>query len=155
MSQYAQDSDLLQLALNSEQAAQFSSQDRVAAIVAASGFADSYLTSQFQLPLSAWDQGLTFHVCSLAAYWLFARRGMNPEAPEDQVLKQRAEMAMAWLRDIAEEKVHPKWTDASGGSDTDAAGPFVITSPSRGWRPAGSSVSTVNCNDEWDPFSGL
>ncbi len=109
-----------------------SSDDKTAAIEAASRVADSYLGAQFHLPLSAWGADLSQNVCSIAAYELIASLLVfQPEAAKNEVLTERKEAAIRWLEQVAAGRVRPV-----GISDTAPSAmsvPRVYSKTPRGW----------------------
>lgn len=124
-SQYAAPEDLVKYSLTSAQAQRFGAEQQAAACMAASAIADSFLSSQFALPLATYDVSLVMQVCNIAAWILHLQYGMNPNAPIDQIIQLRYENAIAWLTAISKSTISPNWTDASGTDD--AAGDFVIS----------------------------
>jgi phage gp36-like protein len=107
--------------------------DRLKAVSAASGRADSYLGARFRLPLSAWGDDLRQAVCAIAAFELVSSQvGFNPQAGHNMVLITRKEDAIRWLEQVASGKVTP-----AGITDTAPAAASVsrvLSRPPRGWR---------------------
>jgi phage gp36-like protein len=121
-----------------------------AALAAASEVADSYLRSQFVLPLITWGTDLTRAVCMIAAYDLLVGRGYNPEAGADTNIRLRYEDAIAWLKDVARGLAALDATDSSPGGEPGSstlAGPRVASSSQRGYSIRGT-------NDPRGPFQG-
>jgi phage gp36-like protein len=82
--------------------------DKLAAISAASGRADSYLGARFRLPIAAWGDDLRQAVCAVAAFELVAAQvGFNPEAGHNQVLQQRKDDAIRWFEQVSRGHVSP------------------------------------------------
>lgn len=106
--------------------------DRLAAISAASGVADSYLGARFRLPLAVWGDDLSQAVCKIAAFELVAAKvGFNPEAGHNMVLLDRKNDAIRWLEQVARGHVTP-----AGITDTSPTSPgasHVTSSTPRGW----------------------
>ncbi len=106
--------------------------DKLAAIRAASGRADSYLGARFRLPLIVWGIDLTQAVCAIAAFELVATQvGFNPEAGHNLVLMQRKDDAFRWLQEVSRGHCTP-----AGVSDSSPAAPGVprvYSNPQRGW----------------------
>ncbi len=130
-------------------AARFGSSAVTACIQAASSIADSYLASQFTLPLQTspqgWDMSLTRAVCHIAAYFLYAEYGFNPSsANADQMVKARYDNAIGWLEQIRDEKIFPQWTDSS--SSTPAAGDYIVSDEPVGFTDRGLDSTTI---DPW------
>src|ERR1017187_6362876 len=76
-------------------------------IGAASDFADSFLQSQFELPLVSWGKDLSMMVAHIATFYAMIKRGFNPESREDALIQKRYNHAENWLMKISEEKLHP------------------------------------------------
>lgn len=68
--------------------------DIAAALAAAIATADSYLSSRYQVPLTAANAILTRVVCDIARFQLF---GVSAEGEPEK----RNAAAIAWLRDVA------------------------------------------------------
>lgn len=141
-SQYAQETDLISLSITQAAGQRFGSIAITAALQAASSIADSYLASQFVLPLQTsprgWDMSLTLATCNIAAYLLYVQFGFNPNSPVDKLIESRYLAAIEWLKTISEKKVEPQWTDSSGSTGTSpAAGPFVISDAPVGFTSRG------------------
>ena len=92
---YASRADLV-AAFGPGEIAQLEAQGRdvAAAIQVAEAEADSYLGARYQLPVSPITPKLTRVVCDLARYQLFG-------VVSDGEPKDRAQAAVAWLRDVA------------------------------------------------------
>lgn len=153
-SQYAFKDDLTSLSITAAAATRFGDPAINAQLQAASSVADSYIASQFTLPLETsppgWDMSLTRAVCDIAAYFLYCQFGFNPNAPQDALIKARYEMAIAWLTQIKDKKIFPQWVDAGNAPvGADEGGPFVISSP-----PVGFTDRGIVTNDNWTPQSG-
>ena len=82
-----------------------------AQLLRASEFADSYLRSQYTLPLVRWGSDLVQAVCDVAAYRLLCLRGFDPE--KDGLYLDNYNMASKWLRDIGSGVVTPDVFDSS------------------------------------------
>lgn len=113
-----------------------------AAIQAASSIADTYLPSQFTLPLqtspsNGWDMSLTMNVCWIAAYLLYNSFGFAPMAPGDEMVAKRYETALEWLGQIRDKKIFPQYLDSSPNTGVDEAGNWVISDPPVGFTQRG------------------
>lgn len=154
-SQYAQSSDLATLALTQANVARFGPAACTAALQAASSLCDSYIVSQFTLPLQVspqgWDMSLTQAVCSIAAYMLFNQYGFNPAAPADDLIVRRYNDALAWLKQIKDKEIFPQWVDSSGGSlpTSDEGGAWVQSDP-----PVGFTNRGLTPGGPWTPGGG-
>lgn len=149
-SQYATKSDLTTLAITAAAAGRFGDAAIEGQLQAASSLCDSFLVSQFTLPLITWDMSLTRAVCDIAAYYLYCQFGFNPAAPQDKLIQTRYEMALKWLAQIQQKEIFPPWEDSSGQAvGTDEGGPFVISSP-----PVGFTNRGIVAADNWAPTPG-
>lgn len=82
-----------------------------AQLLRASEFADSYLRSQYTLPLVRWGSDLVHAVCDVAAYRLVCLRGFSPES--DGLYLDNFNASAKWLRDIGTGLVTPDVIDSS------------------------------------------
>ena len=141
-SQYATASDISTLSLTPQAAARFGETAINAQLQAASSTADSYLASQFTLPLQTspqgWDMQLTRAVCAIAAFNLYRQYGLNPNAPDFGAIKSLYDDAIGWLEQVRDEELTPQYVD-SGGSpgNVEEGGSFVITATTRGYSERG------------------
>jgi phage gp36-like protein len=107
---------------------------RTDAIEKASGLADSYLAKRFTLPLISWGDALTRAVIDIAACDLLMRRGFNPSAGSDQVIVDKKEAAIDWLKDVAKGLADPIVEDST--PNIDEAGPLVLSEEPQDWMLA-------------------
>jgi phage gp36-like protein len=98
-----------------------------AQLLRASEVADSYLRSQYKLPLVRWGSDIVDAVCNVAAYKLVCLRGFNPEADESYLTNYNT--ATKWLRDIGSGVVTPDVIDSSA-STVDPGDHAAAASPS-------------------------
>ena len=132
MVQYADLDDLGRLGLRKLASAGLSDADLLAALAAASELADSYLRSQYKLPLASWGADVRRAVAMIAAWdILSAQRGFNPDSPGDQIWLARYEQAVAWFKDVAKGLVNPNVVDSTPRFRD--GGPRVATLKRRGW----------------------
>ncbi len=141
-SQYAQISDISTLSLTPQAAARFGDAALTAQLQAASSTADSYLASQFTLPLQTdpqgWDMQLTRCVCAIAAFNLYRQFGLNPAAPDFGAIKSLHDTALEWLEQVRDEELTPQYVDSAGTpGNVEGGGPFVITATTRGYSERG------------------
>lgn len=130
-----------------------------AALKRASSIADTYLASQFTLPLivspQGWDMALTGAVCDIAAFLLYAQwGGGNVSAPEDHRKQLAYDAAVRWLAEIRDQETFPLYTDSSGDpTGSDEAGPFIVSDLPVGFTTRGlcqpDSTGGVN-GDPWN-----
>ncbi len=125
-----------------------------AQLQAASSIADTYLASQFTLPLivspQGWDMSLTKAVADIAAYFLYCQYGFNPaNSPADQLIQIKYENAIKWLSQIRDEEIFPQWTDSS--STTPEAGAYIESQPQVGFTPpVGPNVTNNAWPNGWN-----
>lgn len=143
-SQYATTPQLQLLAITPAVFARFEAASpgcSTAALQAASSICDSYLVSQFTLPLAispqGWDMSLTMNTCWIAAWLLYNQFGYNPAAPVDDLIVKRYEAAIDWLKQIRDKQIFPVWVDSSANTGTDEAGTFFVSDPPIGFTPRG------------------
>ncbi len=151
-SQYALAADMQLVGVTPAAAVRFGAAAITANLKAASSIADTYLPSQFTLPLATsphgWDMSLTLAVCSIAAYLLYSQFGFNPATSQaDQLIVTRYQSALKWLEQIRDEEIFPQWVDSSGTDPVTAeAGPYIISDPPVGFTSRG--VMNPDC-DTW------
>lgn len=154
-SQYAFKDDLVSLALTPANAARFGDTAIDAQLKAASSLADSYLVSQFTLPLKTsprgWDMSLTRAVCAIAAYFLFCQYGFNPAAPQDKLIQRQYELALEWLEKIKDKEIFPPFVDSGTAPvGEDEGGPFAVSDTPKGFTSRGVSPFGT-----WTPGAGF
>jgi phage gp36-like protein len=131
---YATAADLEKYAAGSSAFASMPSDTVNAALSAASALADEYLAQRFTLPLTAWSDKLRSAVCALAAHELFGVRGYNPELGPDEVIRQRHDDALRWLREVRDGDAAGIGLTDSTPAETETRHVVVVTSrPRRGW----------------------
>lgn len=155
--QYATDIEAKLLAITPAAYARFEAVSpgcTTAALQAASSVADTYLSSQFILPLQVsptqgWDMALKMAVSYTAAFNLYFMFGFNPSSPDWQVMTERKKWADAWFDGIGKKTITPLYLDSSGSSsDTDRAGDFVVTDQPVGFTDRGVNTGVgFGCND--------
>lgn len=156
-SQYATPAQIQQLAITPAVYARFEASSPgcvVAALQSASSIADSYLPSQFTLPLQVspqgWDMSLTMYTCWIAAWMLYNSFGFSPQAPLDELIIKRYESALDWLAQIRDKKIFPQYIDSVNASSSDPEqGAFVISDPPVGFTPRGVAN---DFNQQFDPW---
>lgn len=132
MTRYAERSDLTRFGLPAAALTNVATATQDAALDAASAVADGYLRGRFELPLTAWGDDLRRAICAIASWDLMTARGFDPNAGADEVLRQRYEDAIAWLKSIALGHVIPvDVVDAT--PDEDDGGTFSVSNARRRW----------------------
>jgi phage gp36-like protein len=142
-SQYATTSDLQNLAITPAAYGRFGATAATAALQAASGICDGYISSQFDLPLQVspqgWDMSLTMYTTWIAAFLLYSQFGYSPMAPADEIIESRYKKAIEWLQQIKTQEITPPWvSDPSAVSRADAAGDWAITDDPVGFTSRGT-----------------
>lgn len=132
MTAYATRADLYALGLPVEAMSGVSSADQDAAIEASSRRADSYLRTRYGVPCPVAPRELVWAVCVLAAYDLITTRGYSPDVGADQTLRDRANDALAWLRDVAKGVVALDPSADATPSVSESA-PLMSYEEDRGW----------------------
>jgi phage gp36-like protein len=113
MASYCTIAELATFGINAEAMRGMSDPAKQAAIDSASDEIDGYLASRYVLPLTAWESDLRRHCACMAVYTLLVTRGFNPDRPGDQVLVDRNDAALDWLKRISNGTVVPRVTDSS------------------------------------------
>jgi phage gp36-like protein len=129
---YAVRADLAALGLLSGALSNVPTGTQDAALLAASGVADSYLQSQYTLPLTSWGYDLLRAVCIIAAYDLMTSRGYNPVGNVDQNIRLRYLDVIAWLEGIASGEETPA-SVVDSGSGSGSSSFSIRSSAIRGW----------------------
>jgi phage gp36-like protein len=138
---YATQTDLEAVGINPSAIANIDPADIAEALAAASARVDSYLRSQYVLPLTNFGKDIVEATCKIAAYELMAGRGFNPAAGSDSNLRVRYEDMVGspgksgWLEQVAKGLVSPDVTDSSPMPQEGRPGflPIPVTASSRGW----------------------
>ena len=131
MSKYANIGDLTSFGLPGAALTDIPVYDLELALEAASADIDSYLNSQYELPVSNWGHDITRACSILASYDIMCVRGFNP-AGDDANIEKRADDVRKWLTLISQGRVSPLGlVDSSQTSKV--GGPMVYTMPKRGW----------------------
>lgn len=84
----------------------------LAELQSASDLATEALRSRYTMPLVSWPSSLTSAVCKIAAYGLMGVRGYNPGAGADVNIRMRHDDAMAWLKGVCRQEIHPEVVDS-------------------------------------------
>lgn len=109
------------------------------ALLAASALADFYLRDKYTLPLAPpFDPLLVDAVCAIAAWRVLARRGFNPEAGEDKVVRQLYMDALDFLKQLSNGKGALDVRQATPA----AMEPLVSSNPTRGYGEMTGSGAT-------------
>jgi len=150
---YAQVADLTVLSITTADGSRFGDDAMLASLQAASSICDSYLVSQFTLPLQVdpqgWDMSLILNVCNIAAYLLFNQFGFAPTAPGDDLIVKRYNDAIEWLKQIRDKQIFPNFLDSSTNTGTDEAGAFIVSDPAVGFTSRGVDNNSSNDSYFW------
>jgi len=131
-SQYAQIADLQNYGLIPEAMQAQANAQLTAQLIAASTVADTYLRGRYNLPLLSYDVDLTMYVCWIAAYLFMSTRGYNPEGGADSIYRDRYDDAVAWLKGVERQAIHPNVQPSPTGDPTYTF-PQVQSDPPRGF----------------------
>ena len=108
---------------------------------------DDSLNSQLKLPLVWWSTSLNSINCDLAIYMCLKARGFSPKAGADKSIKDFYDLALKWLEDVQNSKIHPVVVESSSGANppmrmegsgfaVSVGAPFNSSSGmTRGWVP--------------------
>lgn len=113
---------------------------------------DTYLSSQYVLPLQQWDMDIVHATCVLAAWDLLAARGYSPQAQTDINLRQRYLDILAWLEKVSEGELTPanvidSSTPTGEGDGSEVFtfdGGYLVTTDVRGWTDRGVRTPDKN-----------
>ncbi len=138
---YATTEQLGRFGLNARALDKIDPADVAESLEATSREIDSYLRSQYTLPLM--QVGLDVAKCcaQMTAYDLIVTRGLNPELAGDDTYEKRYARSVRWLEQIAGGRAFPDITDSSAGATRghSPAGPKVRSGESRGWSRRGTT----------------
>lgn len=105
--------------------------------IKASGIADDYLGSRYQLPLLQWGDGLRDHVRAIARYKTLTDRGWKPDNPADETIVAEYTRAMCTLESIATKGLPLLSGIVDSTPQLSEGGPLVATAKPLGWSWAG------------------
>ena len=83
------------------------------ALVSATATINSFLQSQFVLPLHSWDFSLNQANVDLSQYLVLAHRGVASDDPSGILITQRRDKTMKWLLSVSLREAHPVCVDSS------------------------------------------
>lgn len=126
MSQYGTIADLYTHGAPERTFGQLTTDQKNAALVAASAEVDTYLRARYDLPLVSWDTSITQATCRIAAYNLLAVRGVNPANGSDDSAFVRYNASIEWLVKVQKQQAHPEVSSATSTGTKDQ--PVVISS---------------------------
>lgn len=108
-----------------------SASDKALAAIRISDVADGYLNSAFELPLTAWDEGLRLRSAELLTAKLFRDRGCDPSG-SDKVVFDAEAAALKWFDRLADGRIKPPGI-VDQTPDSFEGGSYVVSQESRGW----------------------
>lgn len=149
MSQYVTVTDRALFGVNATAFSALSSEVIQAALDGGSDTADMYLRSAYVLPLIEWGNDLRRLVVHIADWDLMCTRGFNPEAPGDIAVRERRDMAIAQLKEVAAGRAFLNVTDNRSGAQQGevSARPVVRSSSQRGWTDRQTTDPITYSND--------
>jgi phage gp36-like protein len=138
MAKYCEEEEIGVYGVNAEAIEGLGLADRITpAIEAASDEMDSYLRSQYTLPLISWGSDLRACAAVIAAWNIVRVRGFRPgDNPEDSALYLEYKAKIRWLEQIAADTVHPEVTDSSSGAQVGVSTvslPIISSNVQRGY----------------------
>lgn len=138
MSSYCTPAELASLGIRAEALRGITDPEKQTAIDSASSEMDGYFASRYVLPLTAWGADVRRHCACMAVYTLLSTRGFNPDRPGDQVIIDRNQNALDWLKRISNGSVAPQVTDSSSAPAAGkiSGGVKVSSYGSRGYSAA-------------------
>jgi phage gp36-like protein len=139
MSQYASIPQLQQFGISYKALKAIPEPDQLAAIVAASGEADTYMQKVVGIPLQEpYPEAVTVHVCRIAIFNMFNVIGFNRDG-DDKIIEDNYERAIRFFTAVAKgvielgPNVTPPVDNASDLGDV----PLVMSDPGRGYPDTG------------------
>lgn len=100
--QYAQPADLIKYGITAaalqHPSTGLSAQN--AQLLAASARIDAALGQRLNLPVVQWGDDVVMNCCWLATFGLIQLRGYDPENKNDQIYRQRYDLACEWLEKV-------------------------------------------------------
>ncbi len=138
ITQYASIADL-DSGINAVALAGVASLTKTDNLVQASSIIDSFLRSQFTLPLVQVGGDVKRACINIAVYFIMVGRGYNPDAGGDPGIRDRYLDSIAWLKLVALGTAIPDVTDSSPAAAEGRPGarPVVISSSQRGFSSRG------------------
>lgn len=140
MSSYCTTDELARFGIRSDALRGIDVDDQQGAIDSASAEIDSYIGSQYTLPLVAWESDLRRACAKMAVCDLLMVRGVNSAHPNDDRLFEDRQEVVKWLTKIANGDLSPRFTDSSSGAQVG--------------RQSGSVQVSSNCSRGYSTASG-
>ena len=107
-----------------------SDQEKAAAAIRASDYAEGKIAGAFTMPITAWGDDVRGATADLYVWHALSKRGFSPEGNE--LVLERKNDAIKWFGDVSAGRVKPPGIiDAT--PDSYEAGSYVVTRPRRGW----------------------
>ena len=113
----------------------FTRDQRLSAIRAASGEADTYMQAVVGVPLTApYPDAVSVHVARMSIFNLFSPKGFNRDG-DDKLIEDNYDRAIRFFEMVAAGKIKlgPTVTPPIDDPANDLEGPFVLSDPQRGY----------------------
>ena len=91
----------------------------------ASAELDGFLVAQYELPLQAWGNDVSKHVCWAAGWAIMQQRGLNPEGADSQ-WERNYDRFLEWARQVSRGMINPPGI-VDGTPDLNDGGACVVT----------------------------
>lgn len=137
--QYATIADLKQVGCSAEVLARpdgtpITEPEMNAVLLKRSDFADGYIGTKRETPLTTWPDSLRLCVAQLAAWDIMTTLvGMDPGSGANGNWLTRHDQALRWLENVSAGKVVLGGATADATPNVDEGGPECITETPRGW----------------------
>jgi hypothetical protein len=93
--------------------------------------AEGYVSSAYEMPITAWGEDLRSATARIAGATLFRVRGADPQGP-DAIVFDGESKAIKWLDRIANGRLKPPAIVDSTPDDTEG-GSYLYSNTTRGW----------------------
>lgn len=140
MSRYVSMGELSQFGISAKALAAIPELDKIAAIEAASGIADTLMQTVVGVPLSEpVPLSVKVHVAWMAIFILMSPRGFNRDG-DDKILEDNYNRGMAFFKDVSKgtASLGPTVTPPIDDPSDDNEGPFVYSDVGRGYPTDGN-----------------
>jgi phage gp36-like protein len=115
--------------INASAIASLSVSDKQWAIDVGAALMDGYFRARYGAPLTTWGMDSTLCNVRLALWQLMTQRGFRPEAGADETIRLGYEDAIAWLKGVARQEVHPIAAPQPAAPDGGQA--WITSAPNR------------------------
>lgn len=128
---YASPADIVAHAVPERSIEDLTATQRADALISSSDMAEGYLSSAYELPITAWPEDLRSAVARVAGASLFRIRGADPQGP-DAIVFDGESKAIQWLDRIANGRLKPPGI-VDSTPDATEGGSYLYTNTKRGW----------------------